>query len=128
MTEQDLEIIKSRPLFLKNGERSSEVVLVDPDGGDMFFTFELRYAEDKNKGKTRLRAIDAHHAEFIIDTLPEAITKPADFIEIGTYGVLNKPLYMGFVVQPQIAQSGEHNVIITFYTRKEVGDGAAPND
>lgn len=128
MNEQDLEIIKSRSLFLKNGERSSEVVLVDPDGGDMFFTFELRYAEDKNKGKTRLRAIDAHHAEFIIDTLPEAITKPADFIEIGTYGVLNKPLYLGFVVQPQIAQSGEHNVIITFYTRKEVGDGPAPND
>jgi|GEM_PF-1832883 len=128
MTEKDLEIIKSRPLFLKNGERSGEVVLVDPDGGDMFFTFELHYAEDKNEGKTRFRALDAHHAEFVIDTLPDAITKPEDFIEIGTYGASSKPLYMGFVVQPQIAQSGEHNVIITFYTRKEVGDGSAPND
>ena len=128
MTEQDLEIIKSRPLFLKNGERSSEVILADPEGGNMFFTFELRYAQNKDTGKTRFRVLDSHHAEFVIDTLPEAITKPADFIEIGTYGALNKPLYLGFVVLPQIAQRGEHNVIITFYTRKEVGDGSAPND
>lgn len=47
MKEEELTIIKSRPLVLKNGERSSEIVLADNTGdGDMFFTFEIRYVYD----------------------------------------------------------------------------------
>lgn len=121
--EQDFEVIKSRTLVLKSGEPSSEVILTDPQGGDMYFTFRLDYIHDSGSGDTRLTATDSHHALVEIQTRPNAITKPSEYLELGTYGN-GKPLYLGFVVQPQIAQSGEHNVIITFYTRKEVDNGS----
>ena len=117
-------VIKSRTLVLKNGEKSSEVMLADFDGGNMYFTFELRYVENEEAGKTRFSPIDAHHANFLIDTLPNAITKPNSIIEIGTYGKNNTRLFVGYVVQPQIANSGEHNVVITFYTGKEGANGS----
>lgn len=122
MTEQDLEVIKSRTLVLKCNERSSDIVLVDPTGGDMYFTFELKYVTEECNGTTQLTATDPYHADVVIDTRPNAITKPNGFIHLGTYGY-GRPLYLGFVVQPQIGQSGEHNVIVTFYTGKEVNDG-----
>lgn len=87
----------------------------------MYFTFELRYTDDKTSGKTRINVIDSHHAQLIIDTLPNAVTKPDRFIELGTFGPGNRPLYIGFVVQPHIGN--EHNVLITFYTRKEEKHG-----
>ncbi|MDE6096316.1 MAG: hypothetical protein K2G52_09010 [Muribaculaceae bacterium] len=123
MTFQDLDVIKSRTLFMKQGLHSGEVLLVDPDGGDMYFTFELRYTAEGSAGSTRFSSRDSHHADVIIDTRPNAITEPSEPIRIGTYGADNKPLYLGFVVQPQIGDTGLHNVIVTFYTGKEVSDG-----
>lgn len=120
MKEEDLTIIKSRPLVLKNGERSSEIVLADNSGdGDMFFTFEIRYVNDVKEGQTTVTVKDKFHASFVIGVMPNAFTRPSDFIRIGSYGAEKKPLYLGFVVQPQIAESGEHNVIVTFYTSKK---------
>ena len=120
MKEQDLEIIKSRTLVLKNEEKSGSVILVDPIGGDMFLTFELKYIGEQSAGKTSLSSTDPHHADIVIEIRPNSITKPKELIKLGTYGE-DAPLYLGFVVQPQIA--GEHNVIITFYKEKEVTDG-----
>lgn len=124
MKEQDLEIIKSRTLVLKNGEKSGSVILVDPVGGDMFLTFELKYIGDQDNGITQISTSDSHHADFIIDVRPNSVTKLAELIRIGVYGE-GYPLYLGFVVQPQMA--GEHNVIITFYKGKEVEDGTTNN-
>lgn len=123
MNIQDLDVIKSRTLFLKKNIPSSEVVLVDPYEGDMYFTFELRYISHGEKAETRFISRDTHHADVVIDTRPNAITEPDVPIEIGSYGPEHKTLYLGFVVQPQIANSGQHNVIVTFYTGKEVRDG-----
>lgn len=39
MSEQMLELIKTRTIFLKEGQTSGEVVLVDEVGGNMYFTF-----------------------------------------------------------------------------------------
>ncbi len=124
MKEQDLEIIKSRTLVLKNGEKSGSVVLVDPVGGDMYLPFELKYIGEQSAGTTSLSASDPHHADFVIEVRPNSMTKPTELMLIGTYGK-GTPLYLGFVVQPQIA--GEHNVIITFYKEKEVPDGTNNN-
>ena len=123
MREQDLEIIKNLQLFLKKAERSGEVVLADPIGGNMYLTFELRYVADGEIGKTNISSSDPHGAEVVIETKPNAITRPTEPIRLGTYENI-KPLYLGFVVQPQIAQSGEHEVSITFYLEKGVADGS----
>ena len=98
-------------------------MLVDPSEGDMYFTFELRYSDSKDPSETRFISRDRFHADVIIDTRPNAITEPIEPIRIGTYGPKKKPLYLGFVVQPQMAQTGQHTVIITFYTGKEETDG-----
>lgn len=123
MNEKDLTVIKSRTLILKERERSSEVLLTDPDGGDTFLTFELRYVPKDSCGVTDWSVRDGQHADFVIDVLPDAITRPNKPILIGTYGKGSHPLYLGFVVQPQIGQTGEHEVTITFYIRKEGADG-----
>ena len=73
MKEQDLEIIKSRTLFLKEGDKSSEIILVDPCNGDMYFTFELKYIEDIVSAKTKLSIKDEHHAELVKDVRNEYI-------------------------------------------------------
>lgn len=124
MKEQDLTVIKSRTLLLKNGVRSSEVLLADQEGGDSYLTFELRYVGENAPGITDWTTSDPHHAAFTIDVRPNAITRPGEPIFIGTYGAKNLPLYLGFVVQPQIGDSGEHETTITFYIRKEVTDGS----
>lgn len=123
MTFQDLDIIKSRTLVLKANTPSGEVILVDPSEGDMYFTFSLKYVEPDIIPRTNFTSIDRFHATVEIETRPNAITEPGQPISIGTYGDDHKPLYLGFVVQPQIANSGQHNVIITFYTGKEVTNG-----
>lgn len=122
MNEKNLEIIKDRTLVLKAHERSNEIVLVDPDGGNMFLTFELRYIGENDSGSTTIKPLDLHHVEVVIETRPDAITKPSMLIELGTYAD-TRPLFLGFVVQPQLANSGEHNVIVTFYAGKEVVNG-----
>lgn len=123
MNDKDLEIIKDRQLFLKSGERSTDVVLVDSEGdGDMYFSFELQYTSDENKGKTDVNVLDSHHAHFVIETMPKAVTQPKKLIRIGNYGKDGKPLYVGFLVQPQI--SGEvHSVTISFYVEKGGDNG-----
>ena len=126
MKEQDLEIIKNRTLVLKQGERSSELKLVDPEGGDMYLVFELKYIKSNEHGTTQITPTDPYHASVVIETLPNSITEPEDYIKIGTYGD-GAPLYLGFVVQPQIAQSGQHNVIVTFYKEKEGRYGSDNN-
>ncbi|MDE6227684.1 MAG: hypothetical protein K2M63_09235 [Muribaculaceae bacterium] len=123
MTFQELDIIKSRTLFLKNNIASGEVILSDPDGGDMYFTFRLRYIDPDTEAKTTLTSVDQFHATVEIDVRPNAIIETEEPLPIGTYGKDNKPLYLGIVVQPQIANSGQHNVIITFYTGKEAENG-----
>lgn len=123
MSAQELELIKDRQLFLRNGERSSEVVLVDTDGdGDMYFAFQLKYVEDAKKSQTHIRVIDNHHAALLIETAPETVTKPIAPIKIGKYGADKKDLYISFVIEPRMTTNGEHHVNISFYAGKEVGD------
>lgn len=124
MKEQDLENIKSRQLFLKPGQKSSEVVLADPTG-DMYFTFELNYINDNMQGTTKWSSKGSYSGEFKIDTRPNSVTKPISPIKVGTYGKENKSLYVGFVVMPQIPQTGEHEVTVTFYLGKEDRNGAS---
>ena len=109
--EQELEIIKSRTLVLKAGERSGTVWLVDPEGGDIYLTFELRHIGDHENLSTHFTSPDAHHVDFVIYVRPHSTTRPSELLRIGDYGA-GYPLYLGFVVQPQI--SGEHSVIVTF--------------
>jgi len=123
MTEQDLTVIKNRTLVLKEREKSSEILLADPEGEDSFLSFELRYVSDSASGYTDWSVSDPHHAAFLIDVRPNAITRPNKPILIGTYGKNNYPLFLGFVVQPQIGHSGEHEVTITFYIGKEEVNG-----
>lgn len=119
MREQDLTVIKSRTLLLKDGVRSSEVLLADADGGDSYLTFELRYVGENAPGVTDWTTSDPHHAAFIIEVRPNAITRPEEPILIGSYGNPGKPLYLNFVVQPQIAQTGEHETTVFFCVGKE---------
>lgn len=128
MDEKDLVVIKSRNLMLRDGIKSSEVLLVDPTGGDMFFTFELKYIANNADGHTNWTTFGPHNAAFVIDVRPNAITRPQEPILIGTYGNPSKPLYLNFVVQPQIAQTGEHETTVIFCVRKEGIDGTAKGE
>lgn len=122
MKKPELEIIKDGTLVLRQGEKSNEVKIDDPNGENMYLSFELRYINDDEHGHTRINAIDSQHAHLVIDTKPNAIVEPTENIKLGTYND-GTPLYLNFVVQPQIGQSGQHNVIITFLKEKEVKDG-----
>lgn len=123
MKKTELEIIKDGTLVLRQGEKSNEVKIDDPNGENMYLSFELRYINDDEHGHTRVNAIDAQHANLVIDTKPNAIVEPTENIKLGTYND-GTPLYLYFVVQPQIGQSGQHNVVITFLKEKEVKDGS----
>ncbi|MBD5181011.1 MAG: hypothetical protein HDS98_00470 [Bacteroidales bacterium] len=123
MTFQELDIIKSRTLVLKNNIPSGEVILTDPSEGDMYFTFVLKYIDKDAVPRTNFTSVDRFHARVEIETRPNAITEPGQPIPVGTYGPDHKELFLGFVVQPQLANSGQHNVIITFYTGKEAHHG-----
>lgn len=116
MSEQNLELITTRNLFLKEGIQSSEILLKDTDG-DMYFRMTLKYVGDEEDGRTQFEIIDPHHAAFIVETRPNAITRLASPYEIGTYQT-DKTLYFDFTVQPRM-ESGEHEVTVSFYTNKE---------
>lgn len=123
MSARELELIKDRQLFLKNGECSSEVVLVDANGeGDMYFAFNLNYVKEAEKPQTHIQIVDSHHATLAIDIVPGTVTKPVSPVRIGTYGAEKRNLYISFVVEPQMTASGEHPVNISFYVGKEVKD------
>lgn len=115
--ESVLEIIKTRNIFLKEGQTSDEIVLVDNLGeGNMYFTFCLKYISNGNEGNTHFNIIDEHHADIIIETRPNAVTKLNSPYKLGTYEK-NKDLLINFVVQPCDADK-THSVTITFYTTK----------
>lgn len=109
--ETNFEIIKTRNLFLSVEQVSDEVILVD-NTGNMHFTFRLTYA---NNGSTHINIIDEYHAQIIIETEPNAVTKLASPYQLGKYEN-NKDLFFNFVVQPRNAD-GTHSVTITFYTK-----------
>lgn len=123
MDEKDLVVIKSRTLTLKERVASDEVVLTDPVGGDMFFTFELFYIPEDHNGKIRFSPVDDFHAKFDVDTYPTAVTEIVAPARIGTYED-KYALYCKIVVEEQTPQTGNHNVIITFLRGKEVLDGS----
>lgn len=118
MNEQDLIVIKSRTLVLKNRELSDEVVLTDPVGGDMYFQFELFYVPEDYDGKIRYLPSDDFHAKVEIDTFPTAVTEIASPARIGSYED-KYPLYFKVVVEEQTQQTERHNVIVTFLRGKE---------
>lgn len=123
MNKQDLIVLKSRTLVLKNREISDEVVLTDPKGGDAFFRFEIIYISDEAEGKVRFLPSDDRHAKIEIDTTPLAVAAGTHFpIRIGTYED-KYPLFFEIVVQEQTPQTETHNVIVTFLRGKESSDG-----
>lgn len=117
MSEQNLELIKTRTLFLKEGVKSGEIVLVDDIGGNMFFSFLLKYVHEGTEGKTQFQVLDDFHAMVTIETRPSAITKLKEPLEIGTYQQ-SKVLYLDVVVEPCTALGEDHNVTISFYINK----------
>lgn len=120
MGEQSLELIKTRTLFLKEGQTSGEIVLVDSNegDGDMYFTFRLEYIKDDSKGETKFDVIDDHHASMIIETKPYSFTQLDKPLEIGTYQKSRK-LYIGVAVEPCInCEEGQHRVTVSFYTNR----------
>lgn len=120
MCEQNYEIIKTRNISLKAGEPSDEIVLVDKEGsGDMYFTFCLQYLNGKDNGQTQFNVKDSHHADFIIETTPYAITGLPKPVQIGTYGPSKIDLYLNFKISPRAITDGTHDVNIIFYTKKK---------
>ena len=118
MSEQLLELIKTRTLILKEGFPSGEVVLVDDTEGDMFFTFLLKYVSEESVGNTHFEVIDGFHAKMTVDTRPNAFTRLKAHLEIGTYQLTRK-LYMDIAVDPCFNQEEhEHRVTVFFYTDK----------
>lgn len=114
MDKQNLEIVKTRTLFLKEHEDSNEIILTG-DGEDMFFTVCLHYILSGVQGHTHIEIKDTHHAKFTIETTPSSITKLTSPYRIGVYK--EKSLYFDFVVQPKEVD-GTHHVTLTFYIEK----------
>lgn len=115
--KDELEIIKTRTIFLKAGEFSEDIVLVDKDGdGDIYFTFGLKYVLSE-KSDTHFDIKDAHHAVIEIETKPNAITRLETPYKLGTYGK-DRELLINFIVQPKNADD-THNITITFYATKQ---------
>lgn len=115
MSDKNLELIETFLLHLKEGVVSSPVLLKDEIGGDMYFTFLLKYIQDSGAGKTQLQIIDKFHAAFIIDTKPFSSTTLSKPAELGTYAN-NKKLYINIVVDPVDKEGDPHKVTISFYT------------
>lgn len=110
-----LELIKTRELYLKEGVKSNEVVLVDEVGGDMYFTFTLVYVEGKNTN-THFYAKDNFHADVVIETAPNVTTEWEEPVHIGSYAKERK-LYFDVVVEPRSAM-GKHRVVLSFFISK----------
>lgn len=112
----NIEIIKTRNIFLKEGVVSDDIVLVDEVGGNMYFTFELKYVPDLNEAQTRVRISDDFHAKVVIETQPFATTSLPEPFNIGSYGN-GKDFLIDFKIFP-VMQDGTHSATITFYTSK----------
>ena len=91
MDKQNLELVKTRTIFLIDGEMSSELVLTDPSGDPMYFKFMLKQRKDDESVSTNFNVIDPYHAEVTITSNLVAITKMEEQLEIGDYN--QKPLY-----------------------------------
>lgn len=119
MSEHELELILGSQFLLKDGITSPEVLLHDATGeGDMFFTFTIKHVDQDNV-ETSVSIIDKFHAAFTIETKPDALIRPDEPIKIGTYSDKEYPLYVTFAVFPQITNTGEHNVSVSFLIRRE---------
>ncbi len=118
MSEQSLDLIKTRTVFLKEGELSGEIVLIDDAEGDMYFSILLQYVKNDKDGETNFEVIDGHHATLTIETRPFAFTKMNEPLEIGTYQN-GKKLYLDIIVEPSLALGEAHRVTVNFYTNKE---------
>lgn len=125
MSEQMLELIKTRTIFLKEGQTSGEVVLVDGVGGNMYFTFLLKYINKEGTGRTHFGVIDDYHASMTIETKPNSFTQLDEPLEIGTYQK-TRTLYIDVAVEPCMnSEERLHRVTVSFYTNQtnEVKDG-----
>jgi hypothetical protein len=118
MCEQNLEIIKTRDIFLKNGEKSDVVLLKDPEGVvDMHFTFCLKYVGDNVQTQTHYKVADKSSADFIIETRPNSYTELKQPFRIGTFGKEEKGLFINFKVYP-CDESNTHHMYLSFLTSK----------
>lgn len=111
LCKQNIEIVQTRTIFLKEGQLSREVVLLDPTG-NMYFSVCLKYISSETVGQTHIEIIDDYHARFTIETRPQAQTGLDAPFQIGSY--LGRKLFFDFVVMPQGAD-GLHNTTLTFY-------------
>ena len=85
MSEQSLELIKTRTLFLAEGIWSGDVVLVDNIGGNMYFNLQIRYVSEDSAARTKFDIVDSFHAKMVFETKPKSLAKFDEPIEIGTY-------------------------------------------
>lgn len=123
MSEKFLELIKTRTIFLNEGLESGELVLVDDIGGDMYFTFLLRYVPENSAVNTHFEVIDSFHARMTVETRPNSFTQLNEPLEIGTYQQ-KRVLYMDVAVEPCLNQEErKHRVTVSFYTDKEKEEG-----
>ena len=114
---QVLEIVKTRNIFLKEGQVSDEIVLVDSIGeGDMYFTFCLKYIPEEIEGRTYFNVKDEFHVDVVIETKPNAHTRLESPYLLGTYAK-DKDLLVNIVVKPREADD-THDVTILFYVNK----------
>lgn len=114
--EQRLKIVKTRNIFLKEGEISDKIVLVDNIGGDMYFTFCLKYIPDEEKGRTHFNIKDPFHVDVVVETKPNAHTKLENPYLLGTYEK-DKDLLINIFVKPREANDA-HDVTVVFYINK----------
>ena len=108
-----MNLIKTRTLLLTEGVTSSEIVLTDDVGGDMYFRIKIEYIEEENRS-TDFNVIDPFHADVTIKTTPDSFTRLNEPQNIGKYE--NKELYFDFLVEPCISEEDGHKVTISFYT------------
>ncbi len=113
MDRQDLNLIKTRTLFLTEGVTSSEIVLKDDVGGDMYFKVKIEYVEEDERS-TDFSVTDPFHADVTIKTTPDSFTRLNEPQNIGKYG--DKELFFDFLVEPWISEEDGHKVTISFYT------------
>ena len=122
MTEENLDIFATRELFLAEGVTSPEVVVEDENDTNLYLAFRLRYIPDNQPGGTSWSMTDDQHVVFTIETRPNSVTRPGTLIELGELED-GTPIFMGFVVQAEIPQTGQHQVNVTLYSKKPDNHG-----
>jgi len=96
MCDSSLEIFKTRTFMLDKDE-SKSLVLHD-DGGDMTFSFTLRYIEDDD-GIVDFDVEDEFHASFILSIRKNSISKWSEPMKIGKCNG-DHDLYADVTVEP----------------------------